>query len=92
LIRYVQKRIGISNIQEAKSVAFAIAHTHKKEGMPSRGSYQFSATGERTRWFTNIVERKETLIRQTVYRLVDLVVSKNWDTLTTKYIQLFRTV
>ncbi len=92
LINYVEKRMGITEISEAKSVAFAIAHTQKKEGMPTRGSYQYSSTGERTRWFSGVVEQKETLIRQTIYRLVDLVISKNWDTMTTKYINLFRSV
>jgi hypothetical protein len=29
------------------SAAFAIAKTHKKEGMPSRGSYKFSKNGRR---------------------------------------------
>lgn len=50
LVRFVQQRMAISDLKEAKSVAFAIAHTHKKEGMPSRGSYQFSSTGKRKEW------------------------------------------
>lgn len=92
LIRYVQKRMGIQELSEAKSVAFAIAHTHKREGMPSIGSERFSKTGERTRWFTNITERKESLIRQTIYRLVELVLMKNWDKMLNKYIQLYKSV
>lgn len=36
--------------KEAKSFAFAIAHTHKREGIPSNGSYAFSQNGRRTGW------------------------------------------
>jgi hypothetical protein len=36
LIRYVMMRKRITDIKKAKSIAFAIAHTQKKEGMPIR--------------------------------------------------------
>lgn len=38
------------NFKEAKSFAFAIAHTHKREGTPSNGSYSFSNNGRRKGW------------------------------------------
>lgn len=47
LINYVKKRMGKSD-REAKSIAFAIASKHKKEGMPSKASARFSSTGKRT--------------------------------------------
>lgn len=50
LIRYAQLRFGASG-KEAVSIAFAIAKKHKKEGMPTQGSYAFSATGQRTHFF-----------------------------------------
>lgn len=47
LIEYAKKRMGKSD-KEAKSVAFAIASKHKKEGMPTKASARFSKTGRRT--------------------------------------------
>ena len=36
LTKYVMLRMGISDMKEAKSVAFSIAHTQKKKGMPAK--------------------------------------------------------
>ena len=47
LIDYVKRRMGKSD-REAKSIAFAIASRHKREGMPSKNSARFSSTGKRT--------------------------------------------
>lgn len=47
LIRYAQRRMGLRG-KEATGAAFAIARKHKREGMPTRGSYAFSTTGKRT--------------------------------------------
>jgi hypothetical protein len=62
LINYVEKRMGLPE-KKAKSVAFAIAATHLKDGMPTRASSRFSKTGNRTEFFSrtlkeNIIERK----------------------------------
>lgn len=45
LIRFFKLR-GKSDI-EAKRAAFATANVHKKEGMPSRGSFRYSKNGRR---------------------------------------------
>ena len=42
--------------QERKSFAFAVAAKHKKEGMPTRGSYAFSTNGRRKGWIENGIE------------------------------------
>lgn len=47
LTRFVEYRMGLSG-KEAQSVAYAIATTHKREGMPTSGSYQYSNNGKRT--------------------------------------------
>jgi hypothetical protein len=64
LIAYATKR-GMDN---PKSAAFAIAATHKKEGMPSKGSYSFSSTGSRTSFvedaFKDILPELDILIAQ----------------------------
>lgn len=64
LIDYVQKRMNIRSISEAKSVAFAIAETHKKKGMPTPASSRFSKSGQRTNWITAaMVENKDLIIQ-----------------------------
>lgn len=40
---------------EAKRAAFATANAHKREGMPTRGSYQFSKNGRRTGFVSHTI-------------------------------------
>ena len=48
LIKYAKMRMGASD-KKAKSIAFAIASKHKKEGMPTKNSViKHSTTGRRT--------------------------------------------
>ena len=56
LIEYAKKRMGASD-KEAKSIAFAIASKHKKEGMPTRASARFSSTGRRTGFIEIALEK-----------------------------------
>jgi len=63
LRQYVEKRMGITG-KKALSIAFAIAHTHKREGMPSKKSMRFSSTGKRTEWINDTMFKREKLIRQ----------------------------
>ena len=56
LIEYAKKRMGASD-REAKSIAFAIASKHKKEGMPTRASARFSSTGRRTGFIEIALEK-----------------------------------
>jgi hypothetical protein len=49
LTRFAKLRFGVSD-REAQSIAFAIAQKHKKEGMPTKDSYQFSKNGSRINW------------------------------------------
>ena len=60
LTNYAKLRMGASD-KDAVSIAFAIAHKHKKEGMPTQASKKYSKTGERTR-FVEAVETKITEI------------------------------
>lgn len=45
--------------KEALSAAFATAKKHKKEGMPTRSSYDFSKNGKRTGFFTDTLDSFE---------------------------------
>ena len=56
LIDYVQRRMGKSE-KEAKSIAFAIASKHKKEGMPTKTSARFSKTGKRTGFIEQALDK-----------------------------------
>lgn len=55
LIRFVELRMSLRG-KEAVGVAFAIARKHKREGMPTRGSFRFSTNGRRTRWVDAVIE------------------------------------
>lgn len=43
--------------REALGAAFATARKHKREGMPTRGSYAFSSNGRRTGFTRNTLEQ-----------------------------------
>ena len=48
LQKYAKLKMNISDDREALGVAFAIAHTQKKQGMPTNASKSYSSTGSRT--------------------------------------------
>lgn len=70
LIDYVKKRMGKSD-REAKSIAFAIASRHKKEGMPSKASARFSSTGKRTGFIEAALDGVEPELAQLIERGVE---------------------
>jgi len=57
LMNFVEQRMSITDLKTKKSVAFAIAHTQKKEGMPTRGSFKYSTTGKRTGWINDALTK-----------------------------------
>jgi hypothetical protein len=73
LVSYFKLR-GLGE-KEAMRAAFATAKTHKKEGMPTKGSYAYSKTGQRTK-FIRIVDKAigkdvDTFISNGFDRIVD---------------------
>ena len=78
LVRFFTLR-GLGS-REALGAAFATAKKHKKEGMPSRGSYAFSSNGRRTGFVKNTLEQYlPTLteaIGQNSGRVVSLAIGK----------------
>jgi hypothetical protein len=52
LIDYAQAR----GMNKPVSAAFAIAHKHKREGMPTKASRRFSANGRRTGFQNQVIE------------------------------------
>lgn len=68
--RYIQKLLEWSRDvkpsmteKDRKSFVFAIAHTAKKEGHPTRGSFRFSSNGRRTNWSEHAIRRKRGQIK-----------------------------
>ncbi len=68
LARYAEKKLGI-HPQKSLGVAFAIAYTQRREGMPTKGSYKFSQTGKRTQWIQNTLKKPDVkdIIVQFIY-------------------------
>jgi len=63
------------------SAAFAIAKTHKKEGMLSKGSYKFSNNGRRKNWKTFTLESYlpqslEIFANSDLSQLIEIILSK----------------
>jgi len=56
---------GLSG-REAIGAAFATAHVHAREGMPSRGSYKYSSNGERLGFVQDAVESRIARIEKTL--------------------------
>jgi hypothetical protein len=77
LMKYAKLRFGASD-KEAKSIAFAIASKHKKEGMPTIKSQKHSQTGKRTGFIEQALEKKEAemadLINRAIYQSMTITV------------------
>ena len=83
LQKYAQLRMNIGSDREALGVAFAIAHTQRREGMPTYDSYRFSSTGKRMDWIEEAL-RKDRLT-QAVTTLSFNVFSVDIDTFVKKW-------
>lgn len=79
LTKYAMKRMGAGE-KEARSIAFAIAYTHKREGMPSIGSYAFTKTGERTSFVDRVVEKTSGDLEVTVAYIFEKVINVMFET------------
>lgn len=90
LIGYAMKKLNVATMKEAKSAAFAIAHTHKKEGMPSKLSARFSSTGKRTGWIAETMKDNRKFIREFMVRQAEIVLSVLFDNLILKFQKKFK--
>lgn len=82
LINYVKLRMGKSD-KEAKSIAFAIASKHKREGMPTKASARFSSTGKRTGFIDEALDGKEAEFAE----LIELAISEAFTVTITNFYQ-----
>jgi hypothetical protein len=63
---YVRNRMEEPDDRKVTSIAFAIAQTQRKEGMPTRGSYKYSSTGKRTEWVGESLEKNEDKLVESI--------------------------
>ena len=78
LIKYAKLRMGATD-EEALSIAFAIAYTHKAEGMPSKGSQRFSKTGKRIEFVDDAtvdMSEIEDILRSELFKVLE---KKIWE-------------
>jgi hypothetical protein len=84
LIDYVKRRMGKSD-KDAKSIAFAIASKHKKEGMPTKASARYSSTGKRTGFIEQALDKSSPkfieLIEQSVAATVEVLVESYYKSI-----------
>ena len=85
LQRYAQQRMNINDEKKSLSVAFAIAHTQKKEGMPTAGSFKFSTTGTRTQFIGDAFQKNEDKIKEALSDMVFNLLTVQIDVLLNKW-------
>ncbi len=79
LMKYAKQRFGASD-KEAKSIAFAIASKHKKEGMPTIKSQKHSKTGKRTGFIEQALETKEAEMADLINRAITYSIETTVET------------
>lgn len=73
LLRWVSViKPGLSERKKI-SFVFAVARAHKREGIPTRGSYRFAKNGRRKRWIKHGIEDNVEEFEKE-FRLFDLIV------------------
>ena len=92
LTDWVQRRGMATEEKAARSIAFAIAKTHKKEGLPSRGSYAFSGNGRRTGFVTYTADQAEPDIEQAMLLLYELYTEDEIDEMMNEIANQFQDV
>ena len=86
LISFVEKRMAVSSLREARSIAFAIAHTQKREGMPTVGSYKYSSTGSRKAWVNNALTKNKDKIGAYIRQFYREYMTAEFENVITKHI------
>jgi len=82
LVRYARLRFK-AGLNEAQEIAYRIASAHQREGMPTRGSQRFSATGKRTGFIEDGLEKEDEKIGQ----LIEAAVDETWNKIITTFFQ-----
>lgn len=82
---YAQQRMNINDEKQSLRVAFAIAESQRKEGMPTSGSYKYSSTGKRLEWVEEAFRKGEERIAEAVRDFAYNAISVNLDVILNKW-------
>jgi hypothetical protein len=77
--------MNIPDEKKSLGIAFAIAATHKKEGMPSKGSYAFSSTGKRLAWIEEAFKNNEDKITEAISEMAYNMLNVQLDVILNKW-------
>jgi hypothetical protein len=86
---WVKLRMNISDEKKSLGVAFAIAQTQKREGMPTKGSYGYSSSGKRTIWIEEAFKHNEDLIVSTIREMCYNLLSVKFDVVLNEWQKMF---
>lgn len=75
LQRFAKLRFFVSD-KQALRIAFAIARKHKREGMPTKGSFKFSRTGKRTDAFQEALNDSQKAIDSLIQDALDVTITE----------------
>lgn len=70
LVRYARLRFRVG-LNEAQGIAYRINNAHRREGIPSIGSQRFSATGRRTGFVEEGLDKESQAIEKIINDAVD---------------------
>jgi hypothetical protein len=82
---WVKNRMNISDSKKSLSIAFAIATTQKKYGMPTPASVFYSKTGKRTEWIEEAFKRDESKIGEAISNMAFNMLIVNLDVILNKW-------
>lgn len=85
LQEYVKNRMGITDEKKSKSIAFAIAATLKKEGLPTSGGMRYSSTGTRKDFIGEAFRKGEDKLIEKVREMMFAVMEVQLDVLISKW-------
>jgi hypothetical protein len=78
LMRYVKLRMGINDLKQSRSIAYAIATLHKQRGMPLR-----AVTG--TKWVNKALQKMSEKFSQKLFEVYEKDFSLQIENMFTKY-------
>lgn len=85
LQNWVKQRMSINDEKKSLGIAFAIATTQKKYGMPTPASTFYSSTGKRTEFISDAFKRNEGNITEAVSQMAFNMLTVKIDTLIDKW-------
>ena len=85
LQNYAKQRMGITDAKKSLSIAFAIATTQNREGMPTYHSYSYSSTGKRMDWIEEAFRKNEPKITEAIRLIAFNSLSVQFDVMIARW-------